>query len=207
MEAQESGGGAVGLIMAVHAAVKSGLSSAWNAVTKDGTIAAAGRQGADELGMALKAFPDSIQAEEPGTIWNPTQGEIASARNHDPAPPASSPSAIARDGAGAGYVEGRGLILDGLAPSPSQIAREGPAGGRDTSPARDQVQASPGEIARDRGDVLEQEKMSWVDRENDRRSQAKQDGNEDQSERAKGRSLPEEQREKEQGLGGPSRCR
>ncbi|MCZ2109939.1 MAG: hypothetical protein LC118_10305 [Dehalococcoidia bacterium] len=206
MESQESGGGAAGLIMAVHAAVKSGLSSAWNAVAKDGTIAAAGRQGADELGMALKAFPDSIQAEEPGTIWNPTQGEIASARNHDPTP-SSSPSAIAKEGTVPGYVEGRGLILDSSAPSPSMIAKEDTASGRDMAPARDQAQPSPGEIARDRGSVLEQEKTSWVDRENDRRAQAKQDGNEDQSERAKGRSLPEEQREKEQGLGGPSRCR
>jgi hypothetical protein len=42
-----------------------------------GTLMAAGRQGADEIGQALKAFPDSIQVQEPGTILNPTQGEIA----------------------------------------------------------------------------------------------------------------------------------
>jgi hypothetical protein len=40
-------------------------------------LMAAGRQGADEIGQALKAFPDSIQVQEPGTILNPTQGEIA----------------------------------------------------------------------------------------------------------------------------------
>ena len=48
--------------------------------TQDGTIKAAGRMGIDELGAALKAFPDAIQVSETGTIWNPTQGEIAADR-------------------------------------------------------------------------------------------------------------------------------
>ena len=38
---------------------------------------AALRQGAKEIGTALKAFPDSISVDEPGTALNPTQGEIA----------------------------------------------------------------------------------------------------------------------------------
>lgn len=38
---------------------------------------AALRQGAKELGAALKAFPESISVDEPGTAFNPTQGEIA----------------------------------------------------------------------------------------------------------------------------------
>lgn len=38
---------------------------------------AALRQGGKELGTALKAFPDSISIDEPGTALNPTQGEIA----------------------------------------------------------------------------------------------------------------------------------
>ena len=38
---------------------------------------AALRQGGKELGTALKAFPDSISIDEPGTILSPTQGEIA----------------------------------------------------------------------------------------------------------------------------------
>lgn len=42
-----------------------------------GALQAAGRQGAKELGEALKAFPDSISVSEPGTVFNPTQGEIA----------------------------------------------------------------------------------------------------------------------------------
>jgi hypothetical protein len=54
----------------------------WNALTEDGVLAAAGRQGIDELGAALKAFPDAIQVQETGTLWNPTQGEIAADRQH-----------------------------------------------------------------------------------------------------------------------------
>ena len=45
-------------------------------------LEAAGRQGIDELGVALKAFPDAIQVQETGTLWNPTQGEIAADRQH-----------------------------------------------------------------------------------------------------------------------------
>jgi hypothetical protein len=69
------------------------VSKVWDAITKDGTLAAAWRQGADEIGIALKAFPDSIHAEEPGTILNPTQGEIADDRK----PRLPSPSEIAKD--------------------------------------------------------------------------------------------------------------
>ena len=65
----------------------------WEAITKDGHLAAAGRQGADELATALKAFPDSIGVDEPGTIWNPTQGEIAADRESK----LPSPSEIARN--------------------------------------------------------------------------------------------------------------
>lgn len=210
MEAQQSGEGVVGMIVAAHSAVKSGLASTWNAVTKDGTIAAAMRQGADEIGMALKAFPDSIHVEEPGTILNPTQGEIASARGQAPSPSATtSPSAIAKDGAGSVYGPDQAQAKGSSAPSPSEIAKEGSSNGKDMSPSRDQAQPSPGEIARERGDVLEQEKAkTWAQREDDRRAQAQQGGNadSDQNERAKGRNLPEEQRDKERELG-PSRCR
>ncbi len=44
-----------------------------------GAMQAALRQGAKEIGTALKAFPDSIAVDEPGTIFQPTQGEIAEA--------------------------------------------------------------------------------------------------------------------------------
>ena len=62
-----------------------------HAINKDGMLAAAFRQGATELAMALRAFPDSVHAEEPGTFLNPTQGEIASSRT------LPSPSEIAKD--------------------------------------------------------------------------------------------------------------
>jgi hypothetical protein len=40
-------------------------------------LRAAGRQGVDEIGMALKAFPDSIQAHEPGQLFTPLPSEVA----------------------------------------------------------------------------------------------------------------------------------
>ena len=63
--------------------VGSVVSRTYTAAMADGHLAAAGRQGIDEIGMALKAFPDGIQADEPGTLWNPTQGEIAQNRRPD----------------------------------------------------------------------------------------------------------------------------
>src|SRR6516165_6306764 len=63
------------------------------ALTRDGTLAAFGRQGADELWMALRASPDTIHAEEPGTILNPTQGEIADSNRQGKLP---TPSEIAK---------------------------------------------------------------------------------------------------------------
>src|SRR5260370_34536115 len=54
----------------------------WNAVMADGVLEAAGRQGIGQLGTALKAFPDSIQTQETGTIWKPTQGAIPADRQH-----------------------------------------------------------------------------------------------------------------------------
>ena len=54
--------------------------AAYGAVMKDGTIKAMLRQGADEVGQALKAFPESIQESELGTIFNPTPGEISKDR-------------------------------------------------------------------------------------------------------------------------------
>jgi hypothetical protein len=56
------------------------LGRAVQAVLKDGTLAAAWRQGLGEIGEALKAFPDSIQVRELGTVGAPTPGEIASSR-------------------------------------------------------------------------------------------------------------------------------
>ena len=50
-------------------------------VLGDEHIQAAGRQGVDELGAALKAFPDAIQAPyEPGSIFTTTNNEVAARR-------------------------------------------------------------------------------------------------------------------------------
>ena len=78
--ADRTAGKGGGMVESVVLGAVSIVASLWNAVTADGTLAAAGRQGIDELGAALKAFPDAIQAQETGTIWNPTQGEIAADR-------------------------------------------------------------------------------------------------------------------------------
>ena len=213
MEAQEpcgpDGGSATGLFGAMFSTVKSSLTSAWNAISKDGTLAAAGRQGADELGMALKAFPDSIQADEVGTIWNPTQGEIAANRsNQDSVPevkaaPLPSPSEIARGSNGvSGQEQNPGLVLISPTPSPSEIAKASSADVYGTEQSKGQPLPSPSDIARDNGDVFMQDKKSWADREAER-DKAKQEGNaeNDQSERAKGRSLPDEQKEQEHDRG------
>ena len=71
---------APGLLTLGVAYVVATVSMVWHHITKDGTLAAAGRQGIDEIGVALKAFPDAIQTQESGAIWNPTQGEIAASR-------------------------------------------------------------------------------------------------------------------------------
>jgi hypothetical protein len=43
--------------------------------------------------MALRAFPETIHVDEPGTILNPTQDEIAASRNQK----LPSPSEFAAD--------------------------------------------------------------------------------------------------------------
>ena len=88
VEPVSSGRGPLGAFLGAVAKV-------WNAVMADGTVEAFGRQGLGELGQALKAFPDSIQVQEHGTIFNPTQGEIADAREVSPIGRPLWPSEIA----------------------------------------------------------------------------------------------------------------
>ncbi|WP_422927521.1 hypothetical protein [Singulisphaera sp. PoT] len=104
-------GAAAGAIGSVLAAAASLVSSAWDAAMADGTLAAAGRQGIDELGEALKAFPDAIQVQESGALFNPTQGEIASARSESHAGIAGHSSYTHSAGSREGW--------------PSEIARAG----------------------------------------------------------------------------------
>jgi hypothetical protein len=67
------------------------VAAAYNAVMEGGEIQAAGLQGAHELGAALKAFPDSIQVNEPGTVFNPLYRD----RQSESSPSLPSPSDIA----------------------------------------------------------------------------------------------------------------
>jgi hypothetical protein len=77
---------AAAAVKAVQQAVNEPIDKLTGPVMRDGMLAAAFRQGAGEIGEALKAFPQSIQVQEPGTLLNPTQGEIASARDPEKMP-------------------------------------------------------------------------------------------------------------------------
>ena len=59
------GGGIVGMIGLAFMAAATVVAKVWEAVMADGTIAASGRMGLDEIGAALKAFPDSLQCQRP----------------------------------------------------------------------------------------------------------------------------------------------
>jgi hypothetical protein len=82
VQERKSGGfdGFIGMMTFAAASMVAVVSTVWKAITKDGTLAAAGRQGADEIAAALRPFPETIHIDEPGTILNPTQGEIGEAR-------------------------------------------------------------------------------------------------------------------------------
>jgi hypothetical protein len=80
--ASNDSGKPAGAIESVILGAAAAVGKLWAAITADGVLAAAGRQGMDELGAALKAFPDTLQQDEVGTLWNPTQGEVAADRKH-----------------------------------------------------------------------------------------------------------------------------
>jgi hypothetical protein len=56
---------------------RSPVSKAFGIVTDEPHLRAAFRQGIDEIGEALKAFPDSIQKTEIGGLFTPTPAEVA----------------------------------------------------------------------------------------------------------------------------------
>jgi hypothetical protein len=84
---------AAATIKAAQQAVNSRIDAVTGPFLRDGMLASAFRQGAQEFYTALKPFPDTIQVNQPGTLLNPTQGEIAKDRD----PRHQSPSEIARD--------------------------------------------------------------------------------------------------------------
>jgi hypothetical protein len=53
------------------------IATAYRAASRDGTIDAFLRQGANELGAALKAFPESLQVDEAGAVFSPLYSDIA----------------------------------------------------------------------------------------------------------------------------------
>jgi hypothetical protein len=107
------------------------LASIYDGVMKGGEIQAFFRQGVAELGAALKAFPDSIQIDEPGTVFNPLYSDIAAdkrehGRGPGPMAPAKadlmSPGELARSNATA-TVHGQSVAPDKkLLPSAGEIA-------------------------------------------------------------------------------------
>jgi hypothetical protein len=202
---QQPHGGPFSFVVAVMTVINRGVASVFHAATRDGTLAAAFRQGASEIGQALKAFPDSIHVQEPGTILNPTPGEIASAReSHAPAH-AASPGAVARENAGT--VHGPEPARGPATPSPSDIARGQAATVHGQQQSNVQAPPSPSDIAHGNGDgqVLTQGKppdMGWAQWiEQQRKGNQGDNTSSDQNERQKGRSLPDEQREKDQERG------
>ena len=82
--------------------------------SRDGTIDAFLRQGANELGAALKAFPDSLQVDEPGAVFNPLYSDIAADRREaslpTPADLVESPAAAAQQ-QDQQQTQGRGISM------------------------------------------------------------------------------------------------
>jgi hypothetical protein len=67
---------------AIVAAIGSMIGGMYNAVMRGGELQAAFRMGIDEIGQALKAFPDAVQARaEPGGMFEPLHSDIAAARD------------------------------------------------------------------------------------------------------------------------------
>jgi hypothetical protein len=146
----------------------------WHKATEGGHLAAFGRQGLGELAEALKAFPDTIQVHEYGTIFHPTQGEI-----------------------GKGNATAMSAHADNCYPSPSDIvASHGGGHGQqqDAGPTR-----SPSDIVAEHGGV-QGAGQTWQEKEIERR-QKQGENDSDGYERGQGRSLPDEQREQEQEQG------
>jgi hypothetical protein len=195
------------------------VAAAYNAVMQGGEIQAAGLQGAHELGAALKAFPDAIQVNEPGTVFNPLYRD----RQSESSPNLPSPSDIA-DGMTAAPVQtstlhasqentaargeassvhGQGGGIQG--PEHGVYGPEHGVYGGNMAHSPQAVDAaklgalpSPGEIADGTGPVVEK---SWQQREMDRRQNNNQDGNADNNQNEQNQSVPMPGQEQDQGRG------
>jgi hypothetical protein len=187
------------------------VSAAYNAAMKGGELQAAFRQGANELGAALKAFPDSIQVDEPGQVFNPLYSDIAAdkrARAEGPEPVATSrlmsPGELAGGkSSGSVYGDTQSPGKQPL-PSPGQIAVEqtpqqpdqGHGRGQDAGTVHgDSKQPLPsaGEIAK--GNDPPAPPKTWGEQV---KESSQHEGN-DQNEQAKGHVVADEQRDQERG--------
>ena len=160
---------------------------------------AAWRQGGDELGQALKAFPDSIQAHaEPGQLFEPLYSDIVAGRDNG-TQPLPSPSQIANDGNAVATVESPAQQAEQpRAMTPSEIANDGNAVATVYGPDRqaDNTQMpTPSEIAQDRGQAGERIPLGpWTQQEIERTQKGDEGGNaNDQNEQKEQRSLANEQ--------------
>ncbi len=105
------------------------VAAAYNAAMRGGEVQAFIRQGFNELGAATKAFPDSLQIDEPGTVFNPLYSDIAAdKRSHmdgADAAPASLPSpGEIGGGKPSASIYGQTPAVGRDLPSPSEIARD-----------------------------------------------------------------------------------
>lgn len=157
------------------------IGAAWRAVMKDGTIAALAREGIKDIQNAYydAAFGHSDHSREPGSPLTPLFSDIKEARAQYASPlksPLPSPSQIAfgRESNVEATVHGQAREADKPhAPTPSEIGKE-----------QDQAEVE----------------KPWTDRITERREKGGNAGN-DQNEQGRERSLPEEQRERDNSRG------
>ena len=101
------------------------VAAAYHAAMKGGEIQAAFRQGLNELGAATRAFPDSLQIDEPGAVFNPLYSDIAAdKRSHMDGPEAASLPSPSEIAGGRSSVYGETAAAGKDLPSPSQIAND-----------------------------------------------------------------------------------
>jgi hypothetical protein len=155
----------------------------------------AARQGIDELGQAIKAFPDAIQAHaEPGGMFEPLHSDIAASREQYAKPDPPSPSQIGKESKAVETVHGIAEVSKQQ--SPSEIGKGNAAESSVHGRAEDTKAhtPSPSEIGKDRG--AEGAEKGWRERVRDNeKGENNSSNNNDQNQRAEGRSLADEQRE------------
>jgi hypothetical protein len=199
-----------------------GLKAAYQNFMRGGEIQAAARQGFNEIGAALKAFPDSIQIDEPGAVFNPLYRDMPSETKADLPSPSdiadgitAAPTKTSTLQAGqqdtaargeASSVHGQGGGIQGpehgvYGPEHGVYGRNnGALGLQAADQDKPESLPSPGEIGD--GKVAQEGGMYWRQKIKEERmgNQGGNAGN-DQNEQYRERSLPEEQQEQGRGRG------